>query len=211
MRIIGLTGGIGSGKSTVSGMLRALGAAVVDADEAAHATLMKGAQGYDEVRGEFGESVLDAEGRIDRLALADIVFKDEAARARLNAIVHPRVAEWMAAAVAEEAARGRDTVLMDIPLLFENGLDRGMAETWVVWVPREVQVERAVLRGMREDDVRARVAAQMPLDQKRRRATVVIDNSGELALTLDQVRTEWSRLSAVALPPDEEKGSRPQE
>ncbi|HEV3230981.1 MAG TPA: dephospho-CoA kinase [Candidatus Dormibacteraeota bacterium] len=191
MRIIGLTGGIGSGKSTVTGMLRDLGAAVVDADEAAHAVLLPGSEGAEEVAAGFGPEVTDEAGRIDRQRLADIVFNDEAARARLNAIVHPRVQAWMAEAVAEAGRRGVETVVLDVPLLYENGLDAGTTEVWVVWVPEALQVARAVARGMREDDARARIAAQMPLEEKRRRAARVIDNSGSRDATRAQVRAAW--------------------
>ncbi|GAC1327951.1 MAG: dephospho-CoA kinase [Candidatus Dormibacteria bacterium] len=194
MRIIGLTGGIGSGKSTVTGMLRGLGATVVDADEAARAVVEPGQPALAEIRSAFGDRVTTVEGRLDRGALAQVVFDDEAARLKLNSIVHPRVREWMAARIAEAGTAGVDTVFMDTPLLYETGLDAGVAETVVVWVPAEVQVERAVARGMDEDDVRARLAAQMPLEEKRRRAARVIDNSGPLEDTARQVADLWHSL-----------------
>ncbi|GAC1576485.1 MAG: dephospho-CoA kinase [Candidatus Dormibacteria bacterium] len=194
MRIIGLTGGIGSGKSTVTGMLRGLGATVGDADEAARAVVEPGQPALAEIRSAFGDRVTTVEGRLDRGALAQVVFDDEAARLKLNSIVHPRVREWMAARIAEAGTAGVDTVFMDTPLLYETGLDAGVAETVVVWVPAEVQVERAVARGMDEDDVRARLAAQMPLEEKRRRAARVIDNSGPLEDTARQVADLWHSL-----------------
>jgi len=194
MRIIGLTGGIGSGKTTVAAMLRERGATVVDADEAARAVVEPGQPSLAEIRALFGEVVLGADGRLNRGALAQLVFDDEPARLRLNAIIHPRVREWMAAAIAEAAGAGVGTVFMDTPLLYETGLDKGMAETVVVWVPEPLQIERAVARGMAEDDVRARVAAQMSLAEKRARATRVIDNSGSLEDTARQVDELWSSL-----------------
>jgi len=194
MRIIGLTGGIGSGKSTVTAMLRERGATVVDADEAARAVVEPGQPALAEIRAQFGEEVLGADGQLNRGALAQLVFDDQAARLRLNAIVHPRVREWMAAAIAEAAGAGVGTVFMDTPLLYETGLDEGMAETVVVWVPAPLQVERAVARGMAEEDVRARVAAQMSLEEKRARATRVIDNSGTLEDTARQVEELWRSL-----------------
>jgi dephospho-CoA kinase len=196
MRIIGLTGGIGSGKSTVSGILRELGATVVDADEAARAVVEPGEPALDEIRQEFGDEVIGPGGGLDREAVAERVFGDEAARRRLNAITHPRVGEWMAARIAEAAARGIEMVIMDTPLLYEAGLDGGAAETVVVWVPMEVQVQRAVQRGMEEADVRARIRAQMPLDEKRGRADHVIDNSGDVEATRALVETLWRQLSA---------------
>lgn len=195
MRIIGLTGGIGSGKSTVTGMLRDLGAAVVDADEAARAVVEPGQPALAEIVAEFGEEVLGPDGRLDRKAVADRVFSDEAARQRLNAITHPRVRERMAILIGEAAEAGAEIVVMDTPLLYEAGLDEGVAETVVVWVPREVQVERAVARGMDEVDVRARIAAQMSLDEKRDRAGHVIDNSGPEAETGAQVEILWRALN----------------
>jgi dephospho-CoA kinase len=197
VRIIGLTGGIGSGKTTVSAILRDLGATVVDADEAARGALLKGAPGYDEVVASFGDVILDDGGRVDRQRLADIVFADDEARARLNAIVHPRVREWMAVALHEADTKGVEVAFMDVPLLYENGLDRGLEEVVVVWAPEETQVERAVSRGLREDDVRARMRAQMPLAEKRARATRVIDNSGPMEETRLQVRRLWEDLNRV--------------
>ena len=197
MRIIGLTGGIGSGKSTVSAMLRELGATVVDADEAARAVVEPGQPALAEIRAEFGEEVIEPGDQLDRKALADRVFDDEAARLKLNAITHPRVREWMGARVAEAAAAGAEVAFMDTPLLYETGLDAGVAETVVVWVPVEQQVQRAVARGMDEADVRARIRAQMALDEKRARADHVVDNSGSLEATRQQVEALWVALSGI--------------
>jgi len=197
MRIIGLTGGIGSGKSTVSGMLRALGAIVVDADEAARAVVAPGQPALAEIRAEFGEAVIGPGGDLDRKALAQRVFDDEPARLKLNAITHPRVREWMGARMSEAETSGAAIVFMDTPLLYETGLDAGVAETVVVWVPMEQQVQRAVARGMDEEDVRARIRAQMPLDEKRARADHVVDNSGSLEATRQQVEALWVALSGA--------------
>lgn len=195
MRIIGLTGGIGSGKSTVSAMLKELGATVVDADEGARAVVEPGQPAVEEIRERFGEDVFAADGGLDRDRLADVVFADERARRDLNAITHPRVRAWMAQRMQEAAAAGAAAVVLDIPLLFESGLTAGLDDIVVVWSPVETQVARAVGRGFREDDVRARVAAQMPLDEKRERATVVIDNTGSQAETRTQVEAFWRGLS----------------
>ncbi|MDQ6747386.1 MAG: dephospho-CoA kinase [Candidatus Dormibacteraeota bacterium] len=194
MRIIGLTGGIGSGKSTVAEMLRELGALVIDADEAARAVVEPGQPALAEIVAEFGEGVLGPGGRLDRRAVAQRVFDDEEARGRLNRVVHPRIGEWMGARIAEAAGRGIEVVVTDTPLLYETGLDAGVAETVVVWVPLEMQVARAVARGMEELDVRARVAAQLSLDDKRGWATHVIDNSGTREETRRQVVRLWPEL-----------------
>ena len=194
MRIIGLTGGIGSGKSTVSAMLQDLGATLVDADEGARKVVEPGQPALEEIRERFGGDVFGSDGALDRDRLADVVFADEGARENLNAITHPRVRAWMAERMQAAAAAGAAAVVLDIPLLFESGLTAGLDDIVVVWSPVETQVARAVGRGFREDDVRARVAAQMPLDEKRKRATVVIDNSSSLDETRAQVEAFWRAL-----------------
>src|ERR1700694_2381110 len=198
MRIIGLTGGIGSGKSTVSAMLRELGATVVDADEGARAGVEPGQPALEEIRERFGETVFAADGSLDREHLADIVFSDERAREDLNGITHPRVRAWMAERMQAAAVAGAPAVVLDIPLLFESGLTVGLDEIVVVWAPVEAQFARAVARGGRGEDIRARIKAQMPLDQKRAQATVVIDNSGSEPETRAQVQAFWDGLAAEA-------------
>jgi dephospho-CoA kinase len=195
MRIIGLTGGIGSGKSTVSEMLRELGATVVDADEGARVVVEPGQPALAEIRERFGDVVFAADGRLDRENLADVVFKDERARQDLNAITHPRVRAWMAERMQEAAAAGAPAVVLDIPLLFESGLTAGLDEIVVVWAPVEEQFKRAVGRGVRGEDARARIKAQMPIDEKRDKATVVIDNSGSKEKTRGQVEKFWRRTA----------------
>src|ERR1700682_2679624 len=194
MRIIGLTGGIGSGKSTVSAMLRELGATIVDADEGARAVVEPGQPALQEIRERFGAEVFAAGGHLDRERLADIVFSDERAREDLNAITHPRVRAWMAERMQAAAVGGGPAGVLHIPLLFESGLTVGLDEIVVVWAPVEAQFARAVARGGRGEDIRARIKAQMPLDHKREQATVVIDNSGSKVDTRSQVEALWSRL-----------------
>lgn len=193
MEVIGLTGGIGSGKSTVAGMLRELGATVIDADEAARAVVEPGTPALAEIEREFGSGAV-REGRLDRQRLADLVFGNPELRRKLEAITWPRVREWMAARVLEAAARGEERVVMDIPLLFEARDPDDFKAVIVVAAPPEEQVRRLVARGLREDDARARIASQLPLAEKARRATHVIDNSGSVAETRRQVRELWERL-----------------
>lgn len=195
MRLVALTGGIGSGKSTVAQMLREAGATVIDADEAARAVVEPGTPGFEAVLAEFGPDHF-RDGRIDRARLADLVFSDEAARARLNAIVHPLVREWMGERQREAEGRGDPVAVLDIPLLYENGLDAAFPEVIVVHVPPEMQVRRLVEgRGFTEAAARARIASQMPIDEKRGRAAHVVDNSGDRAQTRRQVLEVWSRIS----------------
>ena len=176
-------------------MLLALGAEVLDADEAAHAAYEPGSQGFDEVVREFGsEFVLG--GRIDRRRLGELVFNDKDARLRLTAIVHPLVREWMAARTAEAAERGAPVVVQDVPLLFENGLERLYSSVVLVYVREDIQLKRLVEgRDLNEDRARAMIAAQMPIEEKRRRAQHVIDNSGTREETRAQVERLWPTLA----------------
>lgn len=195
MRLIGLTGGIGSGKSTVAAFLRELGATVIDADEGARAVVETGTPGYAAVEAEFGPDVV-REGRLDRARLAQIVFHDQEALRRLNAIVHPLVREWTAARLQEAAAAGVEVVVQDIPLLFENGYQALFEATILVHVPAELQVARLLGRGMSEADARARIASQLPIDRKRELATRVIDNSGSREATRAQTVKAWTEITA---------------
>jgi dephospho-CoA kinase len=192
-----LTGGIGTGKSTVAEMLRELGALVIDADEGARAAVEPGTPGLEAVIAEFGPEYAP-KGRLDREKLAQLVFRDESALARLNAIVHPLVRQWVAERTAQAAAEGVRVVVQDIPLLYENGLDAMFAKVIVVYTPPEVQVRRLVAKGMAEGQARDRMAAQLPIDEKRRRATWVIDNAGSREATRRQVERLWTEITAEA-------------
>ena len=195
MKLIGLTGGAGSGKSTVSEMFRELGAAVVDADAATHALYEPGSLGFDLIEGEFGPEYV-RDGRIDRARLGELVFNDSDARQRLNAIVHPLVREWMAARTAEALIHGATVVVQDVPLLFESGLDHLYADVVLVYVPEHVQLQRLVEgRGLSGERARAMIAAQMPIDEKRQRTKHVVDNSGSRDETREQVERIWPQIS----------------
>ncbi len=197
VKLIGLTGGVGSGKSTVAAILRELGAEVVDADEASHAVYEPGTPGFAAVVRDFGQDYV-RDGRIDRKALGELVFKHPEARRRLNTIVHPLVREWMAQRTVEAVERGAEVIVQDVPLLFENKLEELFPTTVLVWVPREVQVERLVNgRGFTPERAREVIAAQMPIDEKRSRATHVIDNSGTRESTRVQVERLWEALTGA--------------
>jgi dephospho-CoA kinase len=194
LKLIGLTGGVGSGKSTVAGMFADLGATVVDADEATHAVYAPGTEGFDAIVDAFGRQYV-RDGRIDRKRLGDLVFKDDAARLRLNEIVHPRVREWMTARTAEAVDRGALVVIQDVPLLFESGLEDLFSATVLVYARPQTQVERLVEeRGLSRDRAGSMLAAQMPIDEKRPLATFVIDNDGDLDETRRQVEEVWARV-----------------
>lgn len=195
LKLIGLTGGVGSGKSTVAGMLRELGAIVIDADEATHAVYAPGTPGFDAVVREFGPDFV-RDGAIDRRLLGGLIFADEEARHRLNAIVHPLVRDWMAARTQEAFEGGAEIVIQDVPLLYESGLEGLFSSVLLVWTPAEVQLQRLVGgRGVTADRSRAMIAAQMPIDEKRRRSHHVIDNSGTVEQTRTQVEEMWAQMS----------------
>ena len=178
-------------------MLKELGATVIDADEGARAVVEPGQPALEEIRERFGPEIFGADGSLDRDRLADVVFNDEGAREDLNAITHPRVRAWMAEQMQAAAEAGAPAVVLDIPLLFESELTAGLDDIVVVWSPVEAQFQRAVRRGGRGDDVRARIKAQMPLDDKRAQATVVIDNSGSEASARRQVEEFWKTLEGA--------------
>lgn len=193
MRLIGLTGGIGSGKSTVARMLGARGATVIDADLLARDVVEPGAPALAEIVAEFGPWVLQADGRLDRTALGALVFSDEQARLRLNAITHPRVGELMQRRVAEALASPAPLVVVDVPLLFEGGRQPMFEGVMLVWAPVALELQRLVERdGWSQAEAQQRIAAQMPIDAKRALATWVIDNSGSLADTERQVEGWWA-------------------
>ncbi len=193
---IGLTGGIGSGKSTVAGLLAARGALVVDADRLAREVVEPGTDGLAEVVEAFGPGVLTADGALDRPALASIVFSDPEARARLDAIVHPRVRARAAEVVAQ--APPDAVVVQDVPLLVETGQAGRYDLVLVVEADPETRVARLVGRGLGEDDARARIAAQATDEQRRAVADVVLDNSGGPEALAAQVERFWAEHVAPA-------------
>jgi dephospho-CoA kinase len=190
---IGLTGGIGSGKSTVAARLADLGATVIDADALAREVLEPGTSGLARVVERFGDGVLTPEGTLDRPGLGAIVFNDPDALADLNAIVHPLVRQRTAELLAQA---GEDEVVVnDVPLLVETGLQDGFDAVIVVEAPIAVRLSRLVDRGLTEDDARSRIAAQASDEQRRAVATVLIDNSGSVAELRTQVDAAWQRLT----------------
>lgn len=200
--VAGLTGGIGSGKSTVAGMLRDLGAEVIDADAIVRTLQAPGTPLLAQIVTEFGEEILDPQGALDREALGRVVFADAEKRSRLGALVHPKVGAEMMGQLASARERGAALVVLDVPLLLEGrqaGRSGASALPFdciiVVWVPESVQLERQMRRDGRDrDEALRRIRAQMPLDEKRRLADHVIDNSGSLEETRRQVRALYERL-----------------
>jgi len=192
---IGLTGGIGSGKSTVVQWFKKHGVPVLDADKTVHRLLQSDSSTISKLVHEFGSEILGEKGEINRSKLGIRVFCDEDARKRLERIVHPRVVECM----KDEQAALRDTgakfCVWDVPLLIEAGFEKFVDEVWVVWVPRDLQILRVLARDkLSLAEVEARIAAQGSLDEKRQQADVVIDNSGSELETERQLEEIWEKL-----------------
>lgn len=201
MHVFGLTGGIGSGKSSVAALWRRRGLPVLDADELARAVVAPGSEALAELAQEFGADVLCA-GQLDRKELARRVFGHPERLRRLEAITHPRIMALRAARLAELAAAGEPLVCSEIPLLFEKGLEAQLRPVVVVSVPPHVQLERALRRdGATAAELEARIAAQLPLADKVARADYVIDNQGPpeaLASAADQTLLQLCHALNVA-------------
>ncbi|KIL41688.1 dephospho-CoA kinase [Gordoniibacillus kamchatkensis] len=193
---IGLTGGIACGKSTVATMLEQRGAIVIDADQIAREVVLPGMPALGRIAERFGPAVLAPDGTLDRKRLGAIVFSDEAARRDLEAILHPPIRALMRERKEHfELASPDKLVVLDIPLLYESKLEPMVSRVMVVYCPRKVQLERLVQRDkLTAEQAEARLAAQLPIEDKRRMADIVIDNSGTLEHTQRQVDTFWSSL-----------------
>ncbi len=197
MRLIGLTGGIATGKSTVAQILTDLGAAVVDADALAHEVTAPGSEAVAAIGQELGREFVRADGSLDRPRLAERVFADDALRVRLNAIVHPRVRRRMLERVAEIELGGADVIVLDVPLLLEARQAYDVDTVWLVYAPETVQIERLMARnGLTREQAVLRVHAQMPIEAKRRLADVVIDNTQDRVALRRQVEALYRALKA---------------
>jgi dephospho-CoA kinase len=192
---LGLTGGIASGKSAVAAMLRELGFSVLDADSLAHKLIEPGQPAHSDVLREFGQSVLAPDARVDRTKLSAIVFNDRSKLDRLNAIVHPRVAEVVFRQFDEWQRTGmRDAGFVEAALLIESGIHNNLDGLVVAWCEPQQQLERLLARGLSEAEARRRIAAQLPVEEKLRLATEKIDCSGSLDETRRQVQALASKL-----------------
>jgi len=195
MKVLGLTGGIGSGKTVVGEMFARLGAEIIDADQLAREVVEPGQPALEEIVQYFGSDILLPDGRLDRARLGDIVFADASARAALNAVTHPRIRERMEDAIAARKDRAGVLVLV-IPLLYESARTSLVEEVIVVWVDPQTQFRRLVERGgLTAEQARQRIEAQMPLDEKRALADDVIDNRGSRADTQRQVEAIYRRYA----------------
>lgn len=192
-KVIGLTGGIASGKSTVSELLTAFGFKVVDADTAAREAVAKGTPGIAKVKEVFGEEAIDENGEMDRKYMGELVFNNPGERIKLNEIVHPKVREIMEEKKQQFLNKGHN-VIMDIPLLFENELQDTVDEVWLVYTSESMQIDRLMVRNdLTQEEAKARVYSQISIDKKSRMADHVIDNLGdklELKQNLEKLLSE---------------------
>lgn len=195
--VVGLTGGIAAGKSTVARAFASLGIPVVDADKLARDAVAPGSEGLSEIVTTFGPGILLSDGSLDRKALGARVFADSSLRARLNAITHPRIAQLGAQQIADHGRNGASYVIYEAALIVENNLQRAMQALVVVSVDPVVQLARLQERdGLTQAEAEARIAAQMPLEKKLEVADFVIDNSGELEDLRERVREVHAQLTA---------------
>ncbi|QTJ41379.1 dephospho-CoA kinase [Dolosigranulum pigrum] len=194
--IIGLTGGIATGKSTVTNYLRAQEIPVIDADDLSRRVVQPGEPGLALIKEHFGPRVVLDTGELDRQALGKIIFWDKVQRQQLNELLHPLIAAEMDREIARLKQQGEMLIVLDIPLLFETDFGEKVDEVLVVYTPESVQLERLMARDeLSRIDAESRIQAQLSIEEKRCRADYVIDNSGSRAQTIQQV-TEWLQIGS---------------
>jgi dephospho-CoA kinase len=194
MKIISLTGGIGSGKSAVSRILQEMGAVIIDADKVAHAVIQPDTPGWREIVEVFGRDVLAADHCIDRKKLAARVFSDPQALAKLNQITHPKVNAAIRSAFEDERRKGTDVLVVEVQIIRGADWIPLTDEVWLVQAPHEVKLERLKQRGLSPDEALRRMASQTPLDEKAYPRVVTIDNSGSLADLRRQLEKLWRSI-----------------
>jgi len=207
---IAITGGAGSGKTTVLRMFQDLGAPVLDADQSARDAVEVGKPAWEELRAAFGLEYFREDGSLDRAKMAHLVFADPQARARLNGIVHPRVAQEIRERVQDLASQGTDLVMVEVPLLFEAGLEKNYDAIIVVSTETAAQADRLRTRDHREaQEISGIIQAQLPLKEKLARADYVVDNGGSLKDTRRRVKNIWEKLQKIVLTEKSKKVSVP--
>jgi dephospho-CoA kinase len=196
VQIIGLTGGIATGKSTVSAIFENAGAVVIDADRIARKVVKKGLPAYRKIVRHFGENVLLPDGEINRSLLGDIIFNDPQKKNLLNSIVHPHVREEQNRQLKRIQKNNPNTiVILDIPLLIESQMVQDLSEVIVVYAPEHIQVKRLIKRDhISQADALARIRSQMPIEEKKNKATIVIDNSGAMESTRKQALEIFKKI-----------------
>ena len=198
MRVVGLTGSIACGKSTVSLTLKELGAVIIDGDAISRALTAEGGEALPAIREAFGDAVFREDGSLDRRALGRAVFGCPEALERLDSLMQPLILRRIEAELAEARARGAGGCVLDMPLLFEKGLDRLCDSVWCVWLPGEEQLSRLMLRdGLPREDAEKRIASQLSSDEKAARAQVIIDTRGSIPETAALIPPLWQRELAA--------------
>lgn len=199
MRIIGLTGGIACGKSNVSDALRSLGAAIVDGDVLSRELTAPGGAALPGIRRRFGGDVFTPGGELNRRALAGVIFADPAARAALDELMQPLLHALILSRIEDARRAGYALCVLDMPLLYEAGLDSLCSRVWCVWIPRETQLERLMARdGLTLAQAEARLASQLPADEKAARADVVIDTGGSIEYTKAMIPDLYAQEIALS-------------
>ena len=194
MKRIGLTGGIASGKSTASAILRGWGACIIDADAIAHGLMEPGAPLYDAYRAHFGEGVILSDGHLNRRRIGQIAFANPAEKRWLDETAHPVIRRAIEQELKRAEAAGEPAVILDIPLLFETDWQAHVDESWLIDIPESLQLMRLQSRnGYSREEAKRRIAAQMPLSEKRRLADVIIDNSGTEQELMERLRALWQK------------------
>lgn len=192
---IGLTGGIASGKSTVTDMLRQLGATVIDTDAIAREMVEPGQPAWTLIKERYGADASHPDGNLDRTWLGRRVFTDEAEKKWLEALLHPRIRKRAEELAVRALNDGERVVVFDVPLLYESGWEKQMDEVWTVFVPREIQEERLLARdGLKREEISQRIDSQWPIGIKADKADLIICNSGKIEETKKQVEMAWKRV-----------------
>ena len=205
MRVIGLTGGIACGKSNVSDTLRQLGAVIIDGDVLSRELTQPGGEALPAIREAFGDGVFHPDGTLDRRALGAVVFGDDEKRAALDGIMQPMLRKLILRRMDEARQRGAALCVLDMPLLYEAGLDALCQRVWCVYIPRETQIERLMARdGFTREEAEARLRSQFPALEKARRAQVVIDTSGSIGYTKAMIPPLYAQELVLSDAPDEE-------
>lgn len=199
MLVVGLTGGIASGKSTVSRLFQQAGIPVICADELAREAVKPGSAGLDEIRSVFGNSVIDRDGNLDRKAMGSVVFGDESKRRSLESIIHPRVSQEKDRILNALEGKGHSLAIVDVPLLYESEWQNAFDLVIVVYVPTKVQEERLMSRDrISFEAAKARIEAQLPIEKKKELADRIVDNTGDVAHTCFQVKRLLEELRSLA-------------
>lgn len=200
MRVMGLTGGIASGKSTVASILSEFGATIIDADKVAREVVEPGQPAWHDIRKAFGDDILLVDGSLNRQRLGEIIFNDPAKRQMLNSIMHPRIIEECQKRLEHYKQAGKQAVILEVPLLIETGMDTMVDEVWLVVVDTETQINRLIKRdGLSRGQALKRIKSQMLLEEKIPKADIIIDGQLKINELRSYLKTLWNNILAVGV------------